>query len=367
MANQLYTKKYLDKNNVFPKNKIENIIDEESGNSLKEILQGFNCYFLSYTDSVETTRLQVPKLLRKQGLWITYVDYENNTITEYYDNPSIEDFEFKNSSNWREGNNRLVGDLSISANGNWVINGIETEYKAKGETGETPLVRFYNKRFQVSYNKGNSWEYISEEFEVNMSISKYVNTIQELPNSASLGQIYAVGPIYLNEDTEQTNPYWDLYVYSYNKDNQLRWNYSGHFNSILVGIVNDLTTGGADKALSAEMGKTIYEIIGDWNSSNNESILDEIGEHYSEEGDSDYNKGLWGQMRNTRGRLSTLENQAIVKNDIVNNLTDGGPNKVLSAEMGKELYNKRIIVMTEEEFEHLQNPIEGSFYATYEE
>lgn len=401
MANQLYIKEHLDKKNIFPKNYTDNIRDKESNKTLTEILQGFNCYFLSYTGNVETTRLQVPKLLRKQGLWITYVDYEKNTITEYYDNPSIEDSAFKDSSNWREGNNRLVGDLSISANGNWVINGRETEFKVKGETGTTPLIRLgENNKFQVSYNKGNKWEDISGYIEPtirmagdsgnsighlelsmdkgttwqslsgdivnNLKISKYIGVNENLPTSGvAEGTIYMKGPYYDENDTNNDNPIYRMWVYAW-KDNTLAWVDNGEFTSIIADIVNDLTTGGADKALSAEMGKALYEIIGDWNSSNNESILNEIGEHYSEEGDSDYNKGLWGQMRNTRGRLSTLENQAIVKNDIVNNLTDGGPNKVLSAEMGKELYNKRIIVMTEEEFEHLQNPIEGSFYATYE-
>lgn len=252
MANQLYIKEHSDKKNIFPKNYTDNIRDKESNKTLTEILQGFNCYFLSYTGNVETTRLQVPKLLRKQGLWITYVDYENNTITEYYDNPNIEDSKFKDSSNWREGNNRLVGDLSISANGNWVINGIETKYKAKGETGETPLLRYYNNILQASYNKGNNWKDITS-FTNNLGIHKYVSTKSELPNSASLGTIYAVGP----ETDEEGNDYYRLYTYAYDSSNTLKWVDNGLFKGITAGIVNDLTTGGADKALSAEMGKEL--------------------------------------------------------------------------------------------------------------
>lgn len=99
------------------------------------------------------------------------------------------------------------------------------------------------------------------------------------------------------------------------------------------------------KAVVNDSGENVEQLleaqnekIGDWENSGNGSILDEIGEHYAEEGDSDYNKGLWGHMKNTRGRLSALEQKELVeKTDIVNDLTTGGANKALSAEMGKEL------------------------------
>lgn len=66
---------------IFPKTFIDAITDRESGITLTDILSSFNMYFLSYTGSRETTRLEVPMSIRKQGLWITYV-LDGNTIME---------------------------------------------------------------------------------------------------------------------------------------------------------------------------------------------------------------------------------------------------------------------------------------------
>ena len=123
--------------NVFPKSYLDNIIDKESGRTLSDILSGFNMYFLSYTGSRSQTRLQVPEVLRKKGLWITYVLFDNTVITEWYNSSSIDDTAWQDNSNWRDGSNSLVGDISISSNGNWVINGIETDIPARGPQGDT--------------------------------------------------------------------------------------------------------------------------------------------------------------------------------------------------------------------------------------
>ena len=42
---------------IFPKTFIDAVEDRESGNTLTEILSGFNMYFLSYNGSRELTRL----------------------------------------------------------------------------------------------------------------------------------------------------------------------------------------------------------------------------------------------------------------------------------------------------------------------
>lgn len=235
MANQLYTKEHLDKRNVYPKNYIENIVDKESGKPLQDILNSFNCYFLSYFGDKESTRLQVPLSLRKEGLWITYVDYNHNITIEYYNTNKVSDEYWSNSSNWRQGSNLLVGELSISANGNWVINGIETKYKAQGEKGATPLLRFNENKIQVSYDKGKSWENLSTAITDNFRISKYVSSIGELPTDVLLGTMYGVGPYYYEDDTDQLYPYYNIYVYS-NTDNGDTWVNNGPFTSLTVGV-----------------------------------------------------------------------------------------------------------------------------------
>ena len=90
------------------------------------------------------------------------------------------------------------------------------------------------------------------------------------------------------------------------------------------------------KAVVNDSGENVEQLleaqnekIGDWENSGNDSILDEIGEHYAEEGDSDYDKGLWGQMRDTRGRLSTLE-QNVVEKSHISQETGDSENVVMS-------------------------------------
>ena len=304
MAEQLIKKTEEGHSNVMPKSWIEAITDKSTGESLTHILQGFNMYFLSYTGNTEQTRCQVPKILRKKGLWVTYVKYDGNVYTEWYNSNDIDDKSWGNSSNWRIGNNELVGDLTISANGNWVINGNETEFKAIGEKGNTPLIRIANNKLQVSYDTGNTyhnvsdnpvytqirtynnklqistdlganwtdasdeiaayfrfnsgqgnnvgsiqisrnnkdWNDLSGNFVNNLHISKYIGADETLPTSGiAEGTIYAKGPTYADSDTSHSNPIYRLWVYAY-KGSTLAWQDNGEFTSISAGVVQELGT-----------------------------------------------------------------------------------------------------------------------------
>lgn len=147
---------------IFPKTFIDAVEDRESGNNLTEILSGFNMYFLSYNGSREQTRLQVPMSIRKTGLWITYVLYDKTVVTEWYAGEAVDDNSWNSSDNWRVGSNMLVGDISISSDGYWVVNGVVTTTKAQGEQGITPMLRVgSNNHLQVSYTNGSSWVDVS--------------------------------------------------------------------------------------------------------------------------------------------------------------------------------------------------------------
>ena len=233
---------------IFPKTFIDAVEDRESGNSLIEILSGFNMYFLSYNGSRELTRLQVPLSLRKTGLWITYVLYDKTVVTEWYAGEAIDDDSWKNLSNWRVGSNMLVGDISISSDGYWVVNGVVTTTKAQGEQGITPMLRVRNNHLQVSYTNGSSWIDVSE-FTNNLHIKGYVATIATLPSSAVQGDIYGVGPTYDPSDTEHTNPIYQLYV----KDST-GWVNNGRFTSISAGVVQEL--GNSETAVMSQAGVT---------------------------------------------------------------------------------------------------------------
>lgn len=90
---------------IYPKSYIDAIIDKESGMALQDILNSFNMYFLSYNGNAEHTRLQVPKILRRKGLWITYIKYNNTIVTEWYNGNSVEDSIWGKDENWNNENN----------------------------------------------------------------------------------------------------------------------------------------------------------------------------------------------------------------------------------------------------------------------
>jgi hypothetical protein len=300
MSQQLVKKSGSGYSNVMPKSWIDAIVDKNTGKSLIEILQGFNMYFLSYNGSTEETRKSVPQIVRKKGLWITYVKYDGNVYTEWYDSDKIDDTSFGDSSNWRVGNNTLVGDISISANGNWVINGTETEFKAIGEKGNTPIIRVANNKLQVSYNlgetyldvtdnpvytkfrwyaesenvgrvqastdEGKTWTNMSNDFTNNLHIKKYIGINESLPTSGiAEGTIYAKGPYYAEDDTLNDNPIYRLWVYAW-KGDTLAWQDNGEFTSIAAGVVqetgNSETEVMSQKAVTDKLSKIDSKIEG---------------------------------------------------------------------------------------------------------
>ena len=116
---------------------IQDVRDKNSGKPLNDILTSYNIYFLSYTGKMSTTRMQVPMYLRKQGLWVTYVDYDHKVHNEYYSSQLVDDVNWLKTSNWVN----IVYDFSqriyINNDGYWVINGEVTTTKALGEPGKS--------------------------------------------------------------------------------------------------------------------------------------------------------------------------------------------------------------------------------------
>ncbi|MBR6517041.1 MAG: hypothetical protein IKT40_09430 [Bacilli bacterium] len=131
-----------------------------------------------------------------------------------------------------------------------------------------------NNTIQIS-NDNITWTNLSEPMTNNLFIKGYVDSFDQLPTNEALGAIYMVG----------TEAPFHMYVKTSNS-----WIDNGAFTSIQAGvvqemgdsetlvmsqkavsenfvdkrdIVNDLTAGGADKVLSAEMGKELSEEIGE--------------------------------------------------------------------------------------------------------
>lgn len=137
MSQQLVKKDTNGKySNVNPKSWIEAIKDKSTGKPLVEILQGINMYYLPYTGDIESTRLQVPMLLRKRGLWLVFEDYDDIIHIEWYDNKSIKDEDWIDSSNW-----------------------LNVDFSEGGGGGESALIKLKleNNTLFISYNNGVSW------------------------------------------------------------------------------------------------------------------------------------------------------------------------------------------------------------------
>lgn len=311
MIKQLIKKHKEGYSNIAPKTFIDAVTDRQSGTPLTDILAGYSMYFISVSGSKYEIRNSLPQILRRRGLWITYL-YDNTVYTEWYDGKEIDDSSWGEDANWRVGSNQLVGDVSISADGYWVINGTKSPSKAQGETGNTPLLRIYNNRLQVSYNNGNSyvttndtpvltkfrtqnnklqmsedlgdtwedisdyiaadfrwikessndsvgilqisrdnkatWSNLSNPFTNNLHISKYIGTNESLPSSGvAEGTIYMQGPYYNDND----KPTYRMYVYAW-KNNTLAWQDNGEFQSIAIGVAQNLGNS-EDKVISQKV------------------------------------------------------------------------------------------------------------------
>jgi hypothetical protein len=314
MAEQLVKKEGQGYNRVYPKTFIDAVVDRDSGQSLSDILSSFNCYFLSYAGDAGTTRLQVPTSLRKSGLWITYVPYNGTVTVEYYSSDSLDDDSWKSDGNWMRGSNTLVGDISISSDGHWVINGEDTGVKATGDAGVSPIIRIEKNLFQISYNNGRTfvnlsdtpvytsfrvlnnklqvttdlgktWQDVSDpiaawfrwvEGDFNtvgkiqisrdqktwtdltpsisntLKVQAYYATLKEAPNEAPEGYIIMVGPTY----DESNSPKYELYIYL-----NSGWFDIGSFQSIQSGVTGVIDEDSTDIGLVVPTSEAVINYI----------------------------------------------------------------------------------------------------------
>lgn len=146
-------------NNIYPNTYIDLVSDRANGMPLNEIISGYNSYFVPWAYSVQETRLQVPSSVRRKGLFLTYVNPEDTVVIEWYNSDNIDDNSFQSDENWNQGSNMLVGDIAISKDGNWVINGVDTNIPARGPQGDKLLVRLSPDQTRVEYSYNDlDWE-----------------------------------------------------------------------------------------------------------------------------------------------------------------------------------------------------------------
>lgn len=102
---------------IFPKNYMSNIVDEETGESLRIFLLKYNHIDLGYRSSKSSARLAVPIIMRRKGLYITYYLPDDVVITEFFNGnkTEVDDTNWIKDELWVKDVNELnVYDVKIS-------------------------------------------------------------------------------------------------------------------------------------------------------------------------------------------------------------------------------------------------------------
>lgn len=88
--------------NIFPITYIQGVKDFETGEPLIDILDRYNHILIPWQGSKESTRDIIPILLRKKGMWVSYMVSEGYHITEKYvgNNDYITTSAWSNELNW---------------------------------------------------------------------------------------------------------------------------------------------------------------------------------------------------------------------------------------------------------------------------
>ena len=70
--------------NIFPLQYVSNILDKATGETLTILLSRYNHIFIPFTGEKDITRAAVPSIMRRKGLYITYITPDSIIITEYF-------------------------------------------------------------------------------------------------------------------------------------------------------------------------------------------------------------------------------------------------------------------------------------------
>ena len=103
MSKQLYEKQGNEYKPISPIIGLKDIVDTNSYKTIVQLLNNYNHLYLEYSESKAITRNTVPAILRRKGLWITYI-IENEVVTEYYigDNIDVQNYiDWTSDDNWK--------------------------------------------------------------------------------------------------------------------------------------------------------------------------------------------------------------------------------------------------------------------------
>lgn len=270
-----------DRNPIYPSTVIQAVFDAKTGASLEAILAQFNSIYVQYQGSPQATRNIIPVEMRRAGLMITYMNMDSETITEKASSAVQKDNDHWGLEvNWsRVDELSLSGDIAVSVNGTWIINGVDTKVPArgsKGDAGLTPWLKTIDNKLHYSYDNttwepcsdylagyfrfnatssdsqagtigkiqisrdNKTWQDLSPEFRNYLRIQGYVSSTSALPKNQVVGTIYGVN--------EGTNTY-SLHVWDGST-----WVNNGTFTSIAAGVVQE--TGDSETEVMSQKAVT---------------------------------------------------------------------------------------------------------------
>lgn len=89
--------------NIYPVTTLSAVKDLDTGETLDNIVSNINHIYLPFKENSKMlTRQQVPMKYRKQGLWITYISCQGNTVTEWYNSTDFSDKAWGDCDNWTQ-------------------------------------------------------------------------------------------------------------------------------------------------------------------------------------------------------------------------------------------------------------------------
>lgn len=146
MAKQLFEKQNEDYKKFNPIVFLKDILATDADETLAWILQNYCHFYVEWRGDAHATRLELPVVLRKHGIWITY-NNSKNLITEQYvgDNRNIENsIEFADDKNWQMVNkeDKGVPIVDIKARVSEVISEDEPQASVEIENENTLAFKF---------------------------------------------------------------------------------------------------------------------------------------------------------------------------------------------------------------------------------
>lgn len=276
-----------DRKPIYPSTVIQAVFDAKTGASLEAILAQFNSIYVQYQGSPQATRNIIPVEMRRAGLMITYMNMDSETITEKASSAVQKDNDHWGLDvNWsRVDELSLSGDIAVSANGTWIINGVDTKVPArgsKGDAGLTPWLKTIDNKLHYSYDNttwepcsdylasyfrfnatssdsqagtigkiqiskdNKTWQDLSPEFRNYLRIQGYVSSTSALPKNQVVGTIYGVN--------EGTNTY-SLHVWDGST-----WVNNGTFTSIAAGVVQETGDSETEVMSQKAVSEKLFEL-----------------------------------------------------------------------------------------------------------